>query len=209
VGSGAAGDPNISGIEPVRQRRRGAALEDAIHSSVFSELAEVGYAAFTIESVAARAKTGKASIYRRWPTKQDLVIDAFCSKFRESRELIDGLLDTDRSTRDILVELANRITALAAESGEVFRAVAGEVTRYPELAEAIEQQVHCPKRDALIEILQRGVERGEVRPDAACALFAEVLPAVLMHQIVLMSRPVTSDLAEQVVDQIVMPLVRA
>ncbi|HEX9230648.1 MAG TPA: helix-turn-helix domain-containing protein, partial [Jatrophihabitantaceae bacterium] len=78
---------------PVRHRRRGEALERAIHAAVFTELAEVGYAAFTIESVASRAHTGKASIYRRWPTKQDLVLEAFCGKFGETMQLIEGSLD--------------------------------------------------------------------------------------------------------------------
>ena len=77
----------------MRHRRRGATLERAIHEAVFTELADVGYAAFTIESVASRARTGKASIYRRWPTKQDLVLDAFCGKFGETMQLIEGSLD--------------------------------------------------------------------------------------------------------------------
>ncbi|MDT4905972.1 MAG: hypothetical protein QOH52_3988, partial [Pseudonocardiales bacterium] len=60
----------------VQQRRRGAALEDAIREAAYAELTEVGYTAFSVEAVAARARTGKASIYRRWPTKQELVLDA-------------------------------------------------------------------------------------------------------------------------------------
>src|SRR4051812_10591617 len=62
--------------ERIQQRRRGAALEDAIVQAAYDELADVGYTSFTVEGVAARAKTGKASIYRRWPTKQLLVLDA-------------------------------------------------------------------------------------------------------------------------------------
>ena len=53
------------------QRKRGAALEDAILEAAYAELSEVGYSAFSVEGVAARARTGKASIYRRWPTKQE------------------------------------------------------------------------------------------------------------------------------------------
>ena len=62
----------------VNRRRRGAELEEAICHAAYEELTDVGFAAFTIESVAARAQTGKASIYRRWATKNALLMDAFC-----------------------------------------------------------------------------------------------------------------------------------
>src|SRR5947209_1689551 len=61
-----------------RQRKRGAELEQAIRDATIAELACCGYGSLTIESVAARAQTGKASIYRRWPTKQELVFDSVC-----------------------------------------------------------------------------------------------------------------------------------
>src|SRR5215813_5945147 len=105
--------------DAVRHRRRGEALEGAIYDAVVDELAEVGYAAFTIESVAARAKTGKASIYRRWQTKQDLVIDAFIARFGGPDEIVSELLvDTEASTRDLLVRLATRICQVSDEGAE-------------------------------------------------------------------------------------------
>ena len=57
-------------------RRRGDALLGAIHAAVLDELADNGYAGLSIERVADRARTGKASIYRRWPTRMELVLDA-------------------------------------------------------------------------------------------------------------------------------------
>src|SRR4051812_29188503 len=69
-------DASDNGEEPGRQRKRGAELEQAIRDATITELAKVGYGSVTIESVAARAQTGKASIYLRWPTKQELVVDS-------------------------------------------------------------------------------------------------------------------------------------
>src|SRR5262249_55546407 len=89
--------------DAVRHRRRGEALEGAIYDAVVDELAEIGYAAFTIESVAARAHTGKASIYRRWPTKQDLVVAAFCAKAGEAFDLVGSATSAATTTRDALV----------------------------------------------------------------------------------------------------------
>jgi AcrR family transcriptional regulator len=192
----------------VARRRRGATLEDAIQDAVFAELAEVGYAAFTIESIAARAQTGKASIYRRWPTKHDLVLDAFFARFGATDEMAE-LANPTVSTRDLLVAFGRQICEVSRAATEVVRAVACEVTRDAELADAVENRVYCPKRAALVQVLQRGVGRGDVRPEAACELFAEILPAVLMHRMVLLNRPVSEADVVEVVDRIVMPLVAA
>ena len=192
----------------VRQRKRGAALEDAIHDAVFAELTEVGYAAFTIEAVAVRAKTGKASIYRRWETKVDLVMDAFLARFGGPDEIVDELLtDTEAPTRDLLVKLATRICEVSDEAGEVIRAVACEATRDPELSAAVEQKVYRPKHQAFVDLLRRGVDRGEVRPEAVCGLYADILPAMLTYRMVLNNQPVTESEAAQIVDQAVMPLI--
>jgi AcrR family transcriptional regulator len=189
-------------------RKRGVALEDAIHDAVLAELAEVGYAAFTIEAVAVRAQTGKASIYRRWETKQDLVLDAFIARFGRPDDIVSELLaDTQAPTRDLLVRLATRICQVSDEAGEVIRAVACEATRDPDLAAAVEQKVHRPKHAAIVELLRRGVDRGEVRPEAAQGVYADVLPAMLTYQMVLNNQPVTKHEAIEIVDHIVMPLI--
>jgi AcrR family transcriptional regulator len=191
-----------------RQRKRGAELEDAIHDAVFAELADVGYAGFTVEAVAARAKTGKASIYRRWGTKQDLVVDAFLAHFGGPGDILEELRsEPGATTRELLVRLATRICEASDAAGEVMRAVACEATRDPELAAAVDQKVHGPKRAAFVELLRRGVERGEVRPDAACSLYADILPAMLTYRMVLNNQPVTEQDAVTIVDHVVLPLI--
>lgn len=197
------------GDTEVRHRRRGAALEQAIHDAVVAELTEIGYAAFTIESVASRAHTGKASIYRRWPSKQQLVIDSMCAKFGETLDLLDGLQNSTRSTRDVLLHLGRRMSALICELGEAFRAAACEISRDTDLAAAFEDQVACPKREAMVEVLERGVARGEVRPEAACELYAEILPSMISARLIVQNRPITDDYLVHLVDDVVMPLIRA
>lgn len=193
---------------PVRHRRRGEALERAIHAAVFTELAEVGYAAFTIESVASRAHTGKASIYRRWPTKQDLVLEAFCGKFGETMQLIEGSLDDNTTTRDVLLQMGRRMCEVSAEATEAIRVAAGEMSRDAELSAALDERVNCPKREMMLNVLQRGVERGEVRPEAACEMFAEILPAMIMFKLILQNQAVSDDALISIVDHILMPLLR-
>jgi AcrR family transcriptional regulator len=192
----------------VRHRRRGVALERAIHDAVLEELVEVGYLSFTIESVASRAHTGKASIYRRWSTKQQLVVDAICGKFGETFDLLDPPLNATVSTRDALLQVARRMAEVVSDAGEAFRAAACEISRDPELATALEERVACPKREAMVELLQRGVARGEVRADAATELHAEVLPAMITSRLIVQNRGVPDDYLERLVDEILMPLLR-
>jgi AcrR family transcriptional regulator len=191
----------------VRHRRRGAALEDAIHTAVFDELMDVGYPAFTIEAAAARAKIGKSSIYRRWQTKQDLVIDAFIARFGGPDDIVEIMNDEQASTRDLLITLGTHICILSGEAGEIMRAVACEVTRDAALFAAVEEKVHKPKQAALLEILHRGVVRGEVRPDAVCEMYSDLLPALLTYRIVLMNRPVSEQIVGEIVDRMIMPLI--
>src|SRR5690242_4950865 len=120
-----AAPPNLDELETescaehaIRHRRRGPALERAIHEAVLAELSEIGYAGLTIESVASRARTGKASIYRRWPTKQQLVMDAFCASFGETLDLLDGSLAASVTTRDALVHIGQKMAKIVADSDE-------------------------------------------------------------------------------------------
>ena len=96
---------------------------------------------------------------------------------------------------------------MSDEAGEVIRAVACEATRDPDLAAAVEQKVHRPKHAAFVELLRRGVDRGEVRPDAACGLYAEILPAMLTYRMILNNQRVTEQDAAEIVDHAVMPLI--
>jgi len=199
----------VLSLDPAtRQRKRGVALEDAIHDAVFAELTEVGYAAFTIEAVAARAQTGKASIYRRWETKAELVIDAFVTRFGKPDEIVCELLaDTSASTRDLLVRMGMHISELSDEAAEAIRAIACEATRDPDLAAAVDEKVHRPKRAAIVELLHRGIARGEVRPDAVCGLYADILPAMLTYRMVLNNQPVSEQEIVEIVDHALMPLI--
>jgi len=192
------------------QRRRGAALERAILDAAYEELSESGYAGFAVESVAARARTGKASIYRRWPSKQLLVLDALCRVMPTPSDL--GLTPTwpdDMTTIEALREVAEVIATVASSPlGDVVRAIKGEAASDPELAKAVDDQFHAPRRDYLIALLRRGVERGEVRPGADTAVVADVLPAILVHRVILQREQVTAAVINDLMDQVLIPLIR-
>jgi AcrR family transcriptional regulator len=191
------------------QRKRGAALEDAILDAAYAELSEVGYTQFAVEAVAARARTGKASIYRRWPTKQALVLDSLCAGLPTaeqcglSSELYEGL-----TTADALRQVARAINGiLSSPAGDAMRSVKCEAAADPELAREIDERFQAPRRAAMLELLQRGVERGEVRPDAVSPLVADVLPAVISHRVILQREQITEQDIIDIIEQILIPLV--
>jgi AcrR family transcriptional regulator len=195
----------------VLTRRRGAALEDAILEAAYAELSEVGYLALSVEAVAARARTGKASIYRRWPTKQELVLDALCAGLPSAQQCgVIPLPTGDETTVEALHGIAAAIARiLASSAGDAMRAVKCEGAGDPELARAIDDRFQEPRRQAILDLLQRGVERGEVRPEAVCRLVADVIPAMLTHRMILQREPVTERDLTEIMDRVIIPLVEA
>ena len=195
----------------VQHRRRGAALEDAILQATYAELSEVGYTAFSVESVASRAQTGKASIYRRWPSKQLLVMEALCQWLPTPQQCgLEPFWDESMTTEDALRQIAQSISGvLKSPAGRAMRAIKCEALGDPELARAIDERFQAPRRAALLGLLQRGVERGEVRPEAVTPLIADVLPAVLTHRVLLQGEQIDESDVTDIVEQILIPLVAA
>jgi len=192
-------------------RRRGAALEDAILRAAYAELTEAGYTAFSVESVATRARTGKASIYRRWPTKPELVLDALAHVLPSEEQCrSEFALADSTTTREALLAIGHTIAGLlASPMGDAVRAIKCEATADPELAELVDARFQAPRRAGLLALLQRGVERGEVRPEAVTELVADVLPAVLTHRVLLLRRPVREADVRAIIETVLIPLVEA
>lgn len=208
-------DRNVTAIEKAEagtaRRRRGAALEDAIREAAFAELTEVGYTAFSVESVAARARTGKASIYRRWTTKQELVMDALMDALPTPAECgIDIQLDDSVTTVDALHAVARAIASvITSPAGDAMRSIKCEAASDPELAKLIDERFQAPRRAALLALLRRGVERGEVRPEAATPLVADVVPALLTHRVIMQRERLRQRDIDDMIEQVFVPLVAA
>ena len=194
----------------IPRRRRGAELEEAICRAAFDELTESGYSAFTIESVAARAQTGKASIYRRWPNKDDLLLDAFCRGTPEPLDcFIAGDLDDSVSTREALLRVVRTMVAGATgRKTAAMHAMAGEATRDPEFARALDRLVLTPRRQGLAELLRRGITLGDVSADAPVDLVAELVPAFFMSRFLFRHVGIADDDIVRIVDDVAMPLLQ-
>jgi AcrR family transcriptional regulator len=159
-------------------RPRNALADEAILKAVLDLLSEgQAVAAISIEAVAARAGVGKATIYRRWPNKEALIIDAVAAMKGPLPEL-EG-----KSVRDDLVTLirANRGSAASHNVGKVTACLLPELLR-DDTIRTMYQGVVEPRREVMRSVLRRGVESGELRDDLNIELTLLMLTGPSMVQ---------------------------
>jgi AcrR family transcriptional regulator len=196
----AAADP-LTRRPPIR--RRGDTLLAAIYAAVLEELATSGYAALSIERVAERAHTGKASIYRRWPSRLELVLDAL----DQTLPSMDDLPDTGSIREDLLVVLRRIAAAMSSREGDAARACFGPGVD-EELSEAIRQRLLGPRKSAFLTLLRRAAARGDISAGAVTPRIAETGP-MLLHGELLQRGAITDGAVVEIVDEVLLPLLRA
>jgi len=180
-------------------RPRSAAAEEKIIEAVLQLLAEgVRYGALSIEAIAAQARVGKATIYRRWANKNDLLLDAV-TRLKAPQPEVKG-----RSIREDLVDLLN-VVQLGTDprTERVFSCLVPEAIRHPELRDLC-QRIVAPRRERTQAVLRRGVQTGELRGDVDIEITALMLSGGVVMQRMLAWNPSVEDetLAERVVDAV-------
>jgi AcrR family transcriptional regulator len=142
-------------------RPRSERAERAIIDAALSLFAESGPEGLCIERVAARAGVGKATIYRRWPGKEDLLLDAIAALKSPLPE------PAGRSVREDLVTLLGAMCRQAADPRRAreFALLLGEGAKYPRLMARYVETVLEPRREVIRSVLRRGMATGELRPD--------------------------------------------
>lgn len=188
----------------VSTRRRGVDLETAILDATLDILAESGMAALTMEGVAAAAHTGKASVYRRWPSKEDLLVDAM----DHAMPPIAAPPDTGSVREDLLALLRIMLGAVNSRSGCALQAFMFDNSVDKALIQEVKSRVMEPRQRMFIDALARGRDRGEVRPGAVDPRTAEVGPALIVHQFLMHGPPVPDAFVVDLVDNVLMPLLR-
>ena len=150
-------------------RPRSEEAHRAILDATLELLVEVGFSALTVEGVATRAGVGKATIYRRWPSKLPLVIEAF----RELPRLEE--VDTGSLVEDLKKMLRSYLQLFhSTPLGAVLPSLAGERAHDPQLSELFDPVIKG-RRQPLVRAFERAVERGEVPPDLDLELAADLV----------------------------------
>jgi AcrR family transcriptional regulator len=185
--------------DQVRHRRRGEELEGALLSAAWEELVDVGFARLTMESVAARAKTGVAVLYRRWPNKDDLVIAAIGQYGRTHRIEVP---DTGSLRGDLLAVLGN-----LSDGRTSFTAVVSATFSGLTPAE-VRARILTDRPVWSHEIYRRAHERGEIDLDRIPRAVLSMPFDLMRHDVLMTLRPVPSERITSIVDDLFMPLAR-
>ncbi len=184
------------------RRRHGQALVAAILEATIAEVDEVGYADLTMEKVAERARASKASVYRRWPGKVALVVDAV----RHALPDPAALVDTGTLRGDLLALLRAVGEQLAGPAGRAMRGVLGDVLRDPERAEQFRARARGNSEAMIETVLRRAQRRGELDAGAVTRRQREVGPALLRFHFLTHDGPVPDEVIVGIVDEVVLPL---
>jgi AcrR family transcriptional regulator len=163
-------------------------------------LQEHGYDRLTVDAVATTARASKATIYRRWPTKAELVLAAFVEGTRQVA------VDPDTGTlRGDLLRLGKSIYAHVSAHASTIRAVLVEISRSAEL-DAIMQEQFLDQRKALMaHVLAQAVDRGEIKASAITEDLWDVLPGYLIYRSVLTGRAPSRRTIQDLVDNVLIP----
>jgi AcrR family transcriptional regulator len=186
-------------------RRRGAGLETAILQAAWDELAEVGYAALTMEGVAARARTSRAVLYRRWPSRPELVVAAL----RHHTEFnFPQTYDTGTLRGDVLALLRHMSTRVGEIAGTLSFLIAASFEEAGLSPAVLRERAVGDEPGAMPAILTRAAARGEIDPERVTPGIASLPVDLVRHDLIMTLAPVPDDRLVEIVDQIFLPLVR-
>ncbi len=189
------------GISRKPGRPRSAQADQAILSATLEELAEVGYDALSIEAVAARAGVGKTTIYRRWPSKMELVLGAISLIHAEI-----PIIDTGSFRDDLLAILRGAFRLRGSLVEQLILRGLTEVKANPEVFQAFMMSHVVPRFQAIVQMIERAKARGELRRDIDTVLIMGLATGPYFFQTLfgaLVPAPALSaDLAEEMVEAI-------
>ncbi|MGM7775927.1 TetR/AcrR family transcriptional regulator [Arthrobacter sp. KNU-44] len=183
-------------------RRRGAALNSAIFEAVLAEIAESGYAALTMDSVAERARASKASLYRRWPGRAALVLEA-------AYDAMPGTAsapDTGSLREDALAILRLVAQQLEGAVGQAMRGLLGEALQNPAVAAEVQEYARGNVAKTMRAIIEQAAARGECDPSVVTETRIEAGPALLRQRFIFSGVPIDDDYLVHVVDEVMLPL---
>lgn len=197
--------PDIAETGPRQRPRVEGGREEEILDATVEVVAELGYDRLTMDAVATAAKASKATLYRRWSTKAELVVDAVS---RAKGCLVPDDVDTGNLRDDLL--------ALACEEGGFtsempMSVMAGLLTalhRDPDLQTAFKERFLAPRVEVVNKVYARAVERGEIAADVDIQLLSQTLPALIIHHAFILGIEPTDELIVRVIDHLILPAAR-
>jgi AcrR family transcriptional regulator len=163
-------------------------------------LQEHGYDRLTVDAVAAAARASKATVYRRWPSKAELVLAAFTEGVRQV-----AVVPNTGSLRGDLLALGEICCQQATEHANTIRAVMVEASRHPALNEAMQHQFIDQRKALMRHVLAQAVARGEITESAVTDELWDLLPGYLIFRGITSNDPPTRRTVKALVDNFLIP----
>lgn len=187
-------------------RKRDHSRDPEILDAALDVLAEVGYNRMTMDMVAARAKAGKATVYRRWPSKADLVIEAVaCMKKADTDPA--KLPDTGTLRGDLIAMMKPHTIVDAEKKLQVMAGLVSMLAQNPEFTDAVNEAIVEPRASINRLFLQRAVDRGEIPADVDIEQLAMLAPSMAAYRTLVLRKPVDRAFLMGVLDDILLPAV--
>jgi AcrR family transcriptional regulator len=181
-----------------RGRPRSGEAHRAILDATRDLIIESGFANLRLEHVATRAGVGKATIYRRWSSKEDLALELLLELAAPHLAVVET-----GNTRDELVAAVRNVVRALTETpfGPVIRALLSQIAINPALGDRFRATVVQARRDEIAGVIARGVARGDLRPDADAELATELLVGPAYFRL-MFGGEIAEELADEVVDTV-------
>ena len=186
-------------LDARRGRRRSERSHRAILSATQELLVEHSYREVTIGGIAARAGVGKQTIYRWWPSKAALVLEAYLA----GSDVVPQPAEKPTVREDVRSLLGWLIAVLARPTGgRVVAGLVGDLQHDVDLAEGFHRDVVPARREAMLAALERGRGRGEIRAQADLELAVDALHGAVFYRLLLSGEPLDDVFAEHLADQV-------
>jgi AcrR family transcriptional regulator len=178
-------------------RPRDERIDTEVVSAVLNVLRNGGYRAVTIDGIARKVKRARTSLYRRWPSKRNLVAYAVVSEMGHN-----PAGDTGALRGDLEAAVETLLNAFAGPLGQALAGLVADMAQDDELAQIIRQEVLAARRKSMREAFARARARGEVRPDLDIELALDMLTGPFYYRTLFGHAPITRRMTRDVVDYV-------
>jgi AcrR family transcriptional regulator len=197
---------DTTGSAPRLGRKRDHTRDADILDAALEVLAETGYDGMTMDMVAARAKAGKATVYRRWASKGELVVDAVACMKKNDIDF-EHLPDTGTLRGDLVA----MIKPHAIEDGErklqIMAGLTSMLARDPDLVDAVTAAIVEPRASINRLFMRRAIERGEIPAATDVETLAMLVPSMTAYRVLILQQPVDRAYLLSLIDGVLLPAV--
>lgn len=190
------------------RKKSGRKLDESRNSTILfaalEVLAEDGYNGMTMDAVAAKAKAGKGTMYRRWPSKESLVLEAI-GKLKEKMVDLKNLPNTGVLRSDLLALFKPQTREETERTLKIMSGMASMLSQNRDLSEAVNSVVVGPWLEAYLILIKRAVQRGEVSKSIDSETVAQIIPSMAAYRAMILRKPFDRQFLLSMIDAVLMP----